>query len=269
MIFWFSVIAFCLVFPVAATFAGRFLFERAANWCAGEMYKAEAPERDGSLPRIVRDFARRNGAGRGPRVRCVELGQSVEMRLERGGAWQALWGWEWICVREPGFVWKAGQGLWGPLAKILVLDAYVWGEGRLWVNLLGAIPIVRAKGAEIDRGEAMRYLAELPWVPDAILENAALVWMQVGTHHVRVSLGDVAVEFHFDRSGDIVGMTAKDRPARDPDGEMRKRDWQAVFSEYRWIGGRRLPVRGEVGYVYPDGYEPYWRGEITVCQLDH
>ena len=269
MILWGGAIVLVLGLAALVLIVGRLLFERAANWCAGEMSKSEAPPQDQPLPRIVRDFAKRNGGGRDGRVRRVELGQSVEMRLERRGAWQKLWAWQWICVREPGFVWKAGQQIRGPLAKILVLDAYVWGEGRLWVNLLGAIPIVRAKGDDIDRGEAMRYLAELPWVPDAILENGALIWNQLDARHVSVSLGDVAVTFRFDQAGDIVEMTAKDRPVRDPDGESRLRDWRGLFSEYRWIGGRRLPARGEVGYVYPDGYEPYWRGEINRCQLRH
>lgn len=266
---WAWLLVFALFLVAAGLILGRFLFERAANWCAGEMSKADGPVQQAPMPRIVRDFARRNGAGRGPRVRRVELGQSVDMRLERRGRWTRLWAWQWICVREPGFVWKAGQQLWGPLAKILVLDAYVWGEGRLWVNLLGAIPVVRATGADIDRGEAMRYLAELPWVPDAILENGALIWNQIEAQRVRVSLGEVAVEFRFDGAGDIVEMSAKDRPVRDPDGESRLRDWRGRFSEYRWIGGRRIPARGEVGYDYPDGYEPYWRGEINACHLRH
>ncbi|MCW9042931.1 MAG: hypothetical protein OQK05_06270 [Pseudopelagicola sp.] len=269
MIFWAGIVFLVLAALVVGLLLGRFLFERGANWCAGEMSKAEAPPRATPLPRLVRDFAKQNGAGRGPRVRRAELGQSVDMRLERRGAWEKLWGWQWICVREPGFVWKAGQQLWGPIAKILVLDAYVWGEGRLWVNLLGAIPVVRAKGDDINQGEAMRYLAELPWAPDAILENAALNWTEIDARHVRVSLGEMAVTFRFDRAGDIVEMTAKDRPVRDPDGEKRLRDWRGAFSDYRWIGGRRIPAKGEVGYDYPDGYEPYWRGEITGCHLRH
>lgn len=270
MIFWGGAIALVLLLVMAAVLiGGRLLFERAADWAAGEMSKAEGPTQEHPLPRIVRDFAKRNGAGRGPRVRRVELGQAVEMRLERRGVWQKLWAWQWICVREPGFVWKAGQQLWGSLAKVLVLDAYVWGEGRLWVNLLGAIPVVRAKGADVDKGEAMRYLAELPWAPDAILENGALIWNQLEDRLVRVSLGEVAVTFRFDKAGDIIEMTAKNRPVRDPDGEKRLRDWRGMFSEYRWIGGRRIPARGEVGYVYPDGYEGYWRGEINAYHLRH
>ena len=270
MIFWGIIsLAGLLILGAVGLGVGRWRFERAANWAAGEMSKAEGPVQDAPLPRIVRDFAIRNGGGRGPRVRRVEIGQAVEMRLERRAAWQKLWAWQWICVREPGFVWKAGQQLWGPLAKILVLDAYVWGTGRLWVNLLGAIPVVRAKGADIDRGEAMRYLAELPWSPDAILENGALIWNQIDARVVTVASGDVAVTFRFDKAGDIVEMTAKDRPVRDPDGESRLRNWRARFSEYRWIGGRRIPARGEVGYDYPDGYEAYWRGTINSYYLRH
>ena len=50
-----------------------------------------------------------------------------------------------------------------------MIDAFVQGAGRLTVQLYGLITVANAAGAGIDRGEALRYLAELPWAPDAIL----------------------------------------------------------------------------------------------------
>ena len=34
-----------------------------------------------------------------------------------------------------------------------------------------------------------------------------------------------------------------------------------------WTPLRRMPLSGEVGYDYPDGYESYWRGRITGLEV--
>ena len=45
----------------------------------------------------------------------------------------------------------------------------------------------RQTGDDLDVGEAMRYLAELVWVPPAILVNPALEWSQVGPNQLLAS----------------------------------------------------------------------------------
>ncbi|MGB2893482.1 MAG: DUF6544 family protein, partial [Albidovulum sp.] len=75
--------------------------------------------------------------------------------------------------------------------------------------------------------------------------------------------GTARVTFRFDAAGDIVGMEASGRPARDAAGMNATLDWRGTFADYRQIGPRRLPEYGEVGYVWPGtGYEPYFRGRI-------
>ncbi|GAA6164128.1 hypothetical protein NBRC116590_18320 [Pelagimonas sp. KU-00592-HH] len=258
-----------LVVVAAVLWLGRWAYERRADRLAGRIGGDVAGQRPERLPRVVRDFARRNGADPEARVSHVEFGQSVKMRLRRGAPWVTLWGWQWSGVRQPGFLWKAGRELWKDVAHIRVLDGFLNGRGFLEVYLLGALPMVRASGADISKGEAMRYLAELVWVPDAILENGAIRWTVVGERHVAASMGDARVVFEFDAGGDIIGVQAKDRPVRAPKGEPQTREWIGTFERYSWVGGRRMPTKAEVGYVYPDGYEAYWRGEITAYHLRH
>jgi hypothetical protein len=48
------------------------------------------------------------------------------------------------------------------------------------VRALGLIPIVRAERTPaLQRGQLMRYLAELAWAPDAILHNTELRWREL------------------------------------------------------------------------------------------
>ena len=227
-----------------------------------------APVRDveAALPSLVADFARRNGADPAAPNRVATFHQSGELRIRKGGAFRSFLAWQVIALGRAGFLWEARQTGASPL-WVRVLDAYIGSEGWLQVWLFGTVPVVKAKGADITLGEAYRYLAELPWAPDAILGNPDLAWRMTGpdTAEVRMTLqeGTARVVFRFSPTGDIVAMEASGRPARGADGTVATHDWRGAYGDYAWIGNRRIPATGEVGYAYPSGYEVYFRGRIT------
>ena len=218
------------------------------------------------LPPIVADFARRAGAEPGAGLRVATFAQDGELRLRQGGRFAPTVAWQVVALGRAGFLWDARQSL-GPVETLRVIDAFVAAEGVLEARLFGSVPVARLSGRELTLGEAFRYLAELPWAPDAILGNPDLVWRVTGSDRVEVRLatqaGTARVTFTFDANGDVTGMEAKDRPARDGSGRMTRLDWRGRFGDYRQIGPRRLPEYGEVGYDWPGlGYEPYFRGRI-------
>ncbi len=222
-------------------------------------------DRAAALPAMVLDYARRAGAEVGAGLCAVEFRQSAEMRLKRGGLMSQVTARQTVAVGSSGFMWWARQG-WGPFTRFRVIDAFVGGEGLLEVRLLGAIPVVKSRGVETSLAEAYRYLAELPLAPDAILGNPDLHWRKTedGGAEVRLEtrVGTARVLFRFDAQGDIVAMEARERPARDGEGRPVRYDWRGRYGEYAQVGERRLPSYAEVGYVYPDGYEIYFRGRI-------
>jgi len=149
-------------------------------------------------------------------------------------------------------------------------DAYAGGEGPLDARLLSAIPVASSTGPDAALGEAMRYLAELPWAPDAILGNPAIRWRMTGPRSLEASLAEpagAAVAFTFDEAGDIVLMDARDRPSGDAEGQAVRLDWRGESSDYRTIGPRRVPAFGVVGYIRPEVFVPYFRATITSYRL--
>ncbi|WP_347312651.1 DUF6544 family protein [Defluviimonas sp. SAOS-178_SWC] len=237
---------------------------------AGELRKAPPTRNiEAALPPVVADFARRAGADPARPLRIASFNQHAELRLRPGGAFTKIAAWQLISLGRPGFLWDARAA--GVLPRFHVLDAYVAGAGQLEARALGSIPLARETGAEIDLAEAFRYLAELPWVPDAILGNPELSWRVIGADAVEVRMkaagGTARVRFRFDGEGDIVRMDAQGRPAKDINGQSARFDWRGRYWDYREIGARRIPARAEVGYVYPSGYEVYFRGEITGYHL--
>lgn len=217
------------------------------------------------IPTAIEKFVLRSGVDPENLARSVRLTQTAEMRLAKGGDWQALTAEQVIATGATGFVWVAEQAM-GPLTKFRVIDAYVGGVGRLNVRILGSIPVVNNVGADADVAEAMRYLSELVWAPDAMIGNPNLVWQEEANGVVSVSLdlpaGVAKVSFMFGDEGDIIEVLAKDRPAELVDGKAVLRDWVIKVGDYQEFDGRRIPTQGEVGYIYDDGYEAYWRGEV-------
>jgi hypothetical protein len=192
--------------------------------------------------------------------------QTAELRLKPGGKFIRISAWQVVALARAGFIWDAKQEIF-PISRLRILDAFVGGAGHLEARAFGSIPLAKAEGPDINLAEAYRYLAELPWAPDAILGNPDLVWRVTGANEVEVRLdtsdGTARVKFAFDAEGDIIAMLAKDRPTRDAKGNVTAYDWRGRFSDYAQIGPRRLPGYGEVGYVYPSGYEVYFRGRIS------
>lgn len=212
------------------------------------------------LPPVMRDFAVRNG-GRvgGPRV--VRMIQNAEMRLQPEQPFFRLDASQLSGTREPGFVWQA-KGTMSAIVPLQVLDSYVDGAGMLEVRIAGSIPVASSTGGETDKGEAMRFLAELPWNPDAILNAVGLSWKQLDGGAVDVSMptsgGLAQVTLHLDEAGDVIAIEAADRP-RTSDTPAR---WVGRFSDYVQIGAYRFPRHGEIAWDLPAGEFIYWRGDI-------
>jgi hypothetical protein len=260
------VVAFVVVTAAAAQRLVARRFSARIEGLRLDLLVARGPAREdpSALPPLVRAFAERNGGRRdGPLV--VRMKQKAEMRLKPGARFFALTATQDSGTRVPGFVWDArGRMAW--VAPLRVLDAYAAGAGQLEVRIAGAILVARALGPEVDKGEAIRFLAELPWNPDAILSASGLAWRQVDALTVEVSMatggGPARVCLQVDEAGDIVGVTAEDRP-RGVGRDSQPTAWTGRFWDYTSAGGYRWPRHGEVAWVLPEGAFVYWRGEIV------
>jgi len=227
------------------------------------------PADPSSTPVMVRQFAEHSGATTDSPYTSIRLRQSAELRMGPDKAWIPISAEQFIRIKEPGFVWYAEQRR-GPIRIMRIVDAYVESKGFLIARLLGSIPVAGVAGPGADLGELMRYIAEIAWAPDAILQNSALSWREIDDSTVEVaatSNGGVArVALGFDEDGDIVEMNAKERGRAEGNSTLPT-PWRGFFSNYRDIGGRRVPTHGEVGWVLESGYQAYWRGDITEYEL--
>jgi hypothetical protein len=161
----------------------------------------------------------------------------------------------------PGFVWRAKTGLPKP---VVIADYFVGGTGGLEVGLLGILPIAHiVGGAAANRGEVLRYLAELPLCPDAILANRSLDWTVVTARTIKVAAGvgpsRGEVTFVLGDDGMIQTASAPSRVYLSKDGPT-ERPWHGRFWDYQRVEGRLIPTRAEVAWILDTGDFVYWRG---------
>ncbi len=232
------------------------------QWTLEQSAKALAVRTD--LPLEVLELARRLGVPGDSGVRLVRLTQIGDMWLKPGSKPLDFSAVQTISAVDVGFLWRAWFRMAG--ASMQVIDYMVADEAGLEGRLLSALPIMRMTDTDATfRGEAMRYLAELIWNPDAILLNRRLTWRVLDERTLQVATGNdrrqCKVRLILDEAGDPIRMEADDRP-RQNGNKLANCPWFGRAGHYRNIGDRRIPTLAEAGWLI-DGVEfVYWRGRV-------
>ena len=222
------------------------------------------------LPELVSGYVERNLPQEGSSPASVRVGQRGRMWLKPHHRQRRFDAVQDYAVETIGFSWQVRFRL-APLVSYRVLDRYENGRASLEGDLAGVLPLEGERGPDTSIGEALRYLAELPWVPQAMRFNEQLEWHQLDEQVVEVAtcVGSrrAAVLLEFDDSGDIVRSRAQAISTRNQKSSIPM-PWGGEFSDYEKLGGVRIPTRGEVRWQLPDGAFTYWRGEIMSLQVD-
>lgn len=198
------------------------------------------------MPSGIRDLAERLGVSADTGSAFVTLTQSGSMRDPLAGRWMSFNARQTIALDRPGFSWKSRAG---PFGCITVVDALAGGEGDVSVKLFDLLPLAHVRGNdEVTRGELLRYLAERPWAPDAIMRNRELSWSIRSDTSFRVTAGNAAVGIALDAEGRI-GSVHADRPRKEG----------ADFVTRPWQGGSLNTARSTVdGFPMPGKWAGCW-----------
>jgi hypothetical protein len=226
----------------------------------------DARELDGLPPPVQRYFRAVLKVGQ-PMVAAASMEHDGTFNMsEAGEQWKPFTSTQRVLTRRPGFDWN-GRISMLPGLPVRVHDAYVAGEGILHATLLGLITLADLRGTrEMAQGELMRYLAEAPWYPTALLPSQGVRWEAVDESSARATQqdGDLAVTllFRFDKEGLIASVRAEAR-GRTVQGKVVPTPWEGRWWNYEVRDGVRVPLEGEVSWLLPGGAKPYWRGRLV------
>jgi hypothetical protein len=168
-------------------------------------------------------------------------------------------------------VWDAKIAM-VPGLTVRVVDSYIAGQGLLRAAVQGVFTMAEQQGeGEIARGEYMRWFAEVPWYPTALLPSQGVRWEAVDDRSANATMVDgpmtVTLLFRFDDAGLMASFRAEARAGL-VGGTMVFAPWEGVWSDYRTVEGVRVPFTGEVAWMRPEGRRAYFIGTIKAVGFE-
>lgn len=220
-----------------------------------------------ALPLPVQRYLRRIYNGAAVQADLVRIRQEGLFNLsENGERWVRFSAEQVTALGEPGFEWDARVRM-APGVTVFVRDAYAAGEGLTEARVFGLWQVAGLRGGgAIAEGQLLRFLAESPWYPMALLPGGLVEWSAVDERSARAALRHgalrVSMVFTFAEDDSVMAVRAEAR-GRMSGGRLEPAPWQGRFWNYAYRNGVRIPLEGEVSWILPSGPQPYWRGRIV------
>lgn len=165
---------------------------------------------------------------------------------------------EQILVASTGFVWRALVGGW--LVRFSGADEMGPDGASMEFRLHGLIPVVRAKGPDVERSAAGRLAAEtVAWLPQALAPQSGAQWTPIDDDRATVTLrgpyGATSVEVVVADDGRLlsVGLDRWNGAAKPPELQPFGGD---VGSEFVTDEGVRVGNDLTVGWGWHTGWWP-------------
>lgn len=172
-----------------------------------------------------------------------------------------------ILAAPEGFVWTMRTHGGMPISGS---DTGQWTRFRIF----GLIPVARQGGdPDHTRSAYGRYVGEaVIWAPAALLPGPGITWEAVSEDTARVTVKhdplSQAVDVTVDSDGRPVRAVFQRWSNANPDKEHRLQPFGAEMSDFREVGGYRLPFRVEAGNHYgTDDYFPFFRAHVTAIRF--
>lgn len=200
--------------------------------------------------------------------RTARIEQRGEFAM-KPGEWRPMRATQTVRVRPPGFVWDAAITM-APGVHVRVRDSYDGGRAAMKAAVGGLVPVVdQADTPGLAESALLRYLAEAPLIPAALLPRAGVRWDAIDDSTARATLSDAGITVHMDvrfgPSGEIAAIYAQ--RYRDVEGVGVPTPFQGRWTSYRREAGMMIPSAGEAGWQLPDGPHTYWRASIRAVNF--
>lgn len=232
-----------------------------ADWQYVDVF--EPPHSTESLLASLRAFCFPGGEEAARRIREVHITEKGEMRMSPEAHWVPFTAEQTIDAKRSNFCWTAHLHT-AKILPVTVTDAYEQAHGRLEAKV-GPLTTQKILGSESDKGELQRYLASVVYCPAMLLNNPSLQATAAGPLTLRLRDREdptgAAIDIEITDAGKPVACKG-DRPRLVGKNTMLT-PWMGIGSDFREREGLQVPDRLEVYWLYPNGWFPYYRSEIT------
>lgn len=182
---------------------------------------------------------------------AVNLKMSGSFRMAQDKPWIPMHAQEIIAALK-GFVWKPiiGKGLF----TFAGADYYANQSGRMRFFLWGLIPIVNAHNSDINRSSIGRFVAELIWLPSALLPQNGVTWQAIDDNTIQASLkvdGEpVTLTMIIDAAGKLLKLSLLRWGEYTEDGHFDYIPFGGEIAGEKTFGGWTIPYQMSVGWWF-------------------
>ncbi len=249
----------------------RRVYERAVQRAEATALGQKAPLTEADLiplPPLVQQYLRVTGAVGKPKISQYRLEFAGSMRQKPDGAWLE------IRVRQHSFV--------KPPLRAFYLQSRLFGvpfdglhlfEGphaTMQIQVAGLVPVVDARGPEMDQGETVTLLNDMCLLAPATLIDPAIQWTPVSDRAVAARFTHegqtIDAVLSFDEQGLLRDFSSEDRFLSADGKQYARHRWTTPISAYSEFGGRRVVSRAEAVWHLPEGPFPYARFELRAYE---
>ncbi|OEH85069.1 hypothetical protein BHU72_05515 [Desulfuribacillus stibiiarsenatis] len=220
------------------------------------------------LPLIVQQWLKQSQIIEKEYISSVRSKQTAKLRLKPDQKWMSSTSEQYFTVDKPAFIWKARIEA-APLLHIVGRDMYLEGNGNMLIKVLSLFTVADGKGAEVDQGSLVRYLAEMVWFPTMALSDL-ITWETVDDRSAKASMTYMGVRaegiFTFNELGEVTLFEAM--RYGDFGGEYRLEKWVIQLSDTKEFHGYRVPTKGEVIWKLPEGDFSWYHFELKDIEFN-
>lgn len=218
------------------------------------------------LPAPVQRWLRASGVVGRPAARTLRLRQRGRIRTSPERPFMEATAEQYFRFDEPSFVWEVRIQRPFPIAG---RDSYREGRGHMLITLAGLVPVVDARGPQIDQGTLLRYLGESSWFPSVAL-SPYIRWRAVDDNRAEATMTYRGVSasalFTFAEDGRFLSLRAQRYLGA---GEAAKLEqWLVPARAWGTRGGIHMPVAGDVIWKLAEGDFNYYAWEIVEAEFD-
>ncbi len=222
------------------------------------------------LPAIVQRYLVFTGSVGKPEVWNYRLKLGGSMRNGVNNPWMSMMVDQQSFVDPPARLFHIEASMFG--VPFTAFHRYVGPEATFRVRVASLVPMVDARGPEMNRSETVTLLNDMFLLAPSTLIDPAIVWQELDPLTVRATWTNagntVSAIVSFDDSGALANFVSDDRYMSADGKTFEQHRWSTPVSDWRLFDGRRLPATGEATWDLPGGKYTYLRYEILAAQYN-
>ncbi len=222
------------------------------------------------VPPPVQRYLRYSGAVGHPRVRSVHARFRGEMRPAPDAGWMRISAEQYNFFDEPERVFLMGASRLG--VPFEALHLYVGPSATMRVKLASLVPVVDAKGPEMNRGETVTMFNDMCVLAPATLLDERIRWIEIDAHDVKATFTNagntISAVLSFGDDGALASFASDDRYESADGKKFCSYRWTTPLRDYRDYHGHKLASHGEASWRHPEGEFVYARFDVVDVEYD-